>query len=135
MKYSTIKKYKYRLEEDEVFHTSLFGDVIDHQLFSLAIDGRLVVYKGYLWNGLSGPTWDTESSKRGSLGHDVKYQMIRLKLLPLYEKDVVDLEMKQDLIQGGVWPFRAEYCYQAVKFLGASSCVPGDIQIPTIIEV
>ena len=133
MKYSKIEKYKYRLEEDEVFHTSLFGYSILNDMFELRVDGRLIVFKGYLWDGVSGPTWDSDNTMRAGLAHDVKYQMIRLCLLPLHEKGLIDKEFKYDLLNAGMVKFRAEYYYQAVKLFGHSSCIPGNIKIPKII--
>ena len=134
MKYSRITKYKYRLEEAEIFHTRILGRTIEHKYFLLSSDGRLVVREGYLWDGVSGPTYDSKNTMRPGLGHDAKYHMIRLMLIPLDMKPLADKEFKQDLLSAGVVKFRAAYYYQAVKLFGASSCVPGNTKTTIIME-
>lgn len=39
--------------------------------------GRLLIRKGYAWDGPSGPSVDTKSFMRGSLVHDALYQFLR----------------------------------------------------------
>lgn len=39
--------------------------------------GRIVIRKGYSWDGPSGPSVDTPSFMRGSLVHDALYQFLR----------------------------------------------------------
>ena len=68
----------------------------------LSDSGILVINKGYLWDGVSGPTWDTKSTMIPGLVHDAFYQAIRLELLPLLFKEEVDTVFYETLIQKNV---------------------------------
>lgn len=132
MKYSNIKKYKYRVEEEEVFHSAIIGYNYSSKYFSIELDGKITAKIGYLWDGVSGPTWDSNNTMTGGLGHDLKYQMIRMEIIKLIEKYKADLEFKDDLLKDGMCQFRAWYYYETVDKFGKSSCIPGDIKIPKI---
>jgi len=131
MKYQKIIKYKYRLYQECFFHIPIYLD-IDHELFSLH-NGVLRVNEGYMWDGVSGPTWDSKNTMLGGLLHDVLYQMIRLELIPLKYKTTADMLFKEELRKSGMSSFRAWYYYEAVDKFGASSCVPGDVKIPEVL--
>ena len=135
MKYQKIHKYKYRLETQLVIKTSIRSQRINHKLFSLTPDGIFTIHAGYLWDGVSGPTWDTLSTMRAGLVHDALYQAIRLELLLLYFKPLVDTLFYDIMIEDKVWPFRAKYFHFAVREFGHNSCIPGDIHIPEVLEV
>lgn len=135
MKYQSIKKYKYRLAETLVIQTPFIEIGFKHEFFVLKDNGSLVINLGYLWDGVSGPTWDTPSTMIPGLIHDAFYQAIRLKLIPVYLKGKIDEFFYVLMIKYKVLEVRAKYFYQAVKVLGHSNCVPGDIKIPEVIEV
>jgi hypothetical protein len=44
---------------------------------TLLCNGSLVIYKGYEWDGPSGPAVDTDNFMDGSLIHDMLYQLMR----------------------------------------------------------
>ena len=48
----------------------------------LDTSGNLTIYKGYAWDGASGPAIDSKAFMRGSLVHDACYQLIAEGLLP-----------------------------------------------------
>ena len=52
-------------------------------LYAMLGKKALYVYPGYRWDGASGPTIDSEDSMQASLFHDVVYQMLRERKLPL----------------------------------------------------
>ena len=135
MKYQKIKKYKYKLSETFTIQTSIKNNSFKHKFFTLKDSGILVINKGYLWDGVSGPTWDTKSTMIPGLVHDAFYQAIRLELLPLLFKEEVDTVFYELMIYHKVWKTRACYFYKAVKEFGHNSCVPGNIKIPKVIEV
>jgi len=135
MKYQSIKKYKYKLAETFVIQTPFLEMGFTHELFVLKDNGSLVINIGYLWDGVSGPTWDTNSTMIPGLVHDAFYQAIRLMLIPVYMKEKIDEFFYVLMLRYKVWKTRAKYFYQAVKTLGHKSCVPGNIQIPEVIEV
>ena len=81
--------------------------------------GRLIIKRGYAWDGPSGPTIDTKTFMRGSLVHDALYQMIRRKFLPMDPcRNQADRELQRICIQDGMNRFRAWYVYQAVDKFG-----------------
>lgn len=135
MKYQEIHKYKYRLYERFIIRTPIINKAYKHDLFELRADGILIINPGYLWDGVSGPTWDTLSTMIAGLVHDALYQAIRLKLLVLTFKDIIDVFFHTIMIRDGVWQARAWYFYEAVKKFGKGSCIPGDIHIPDVIVV
>lgn len=98
-------------------------------------NGTLVINAGYLWDGVSGPTWDTPTTMIAGLVHDALYQAIRLKLVDVECKEIIDVFFRTIMIENGVWQIRAWYFYLAVDKLGKNSCIPGDVHIPKIIEV
>jgi len=132
MKYQRIKQYKYKLNEAESAQTRINDIAFEHELFELHKSGELVIFKGYLWDGVSGPTWDSNNTMLGGLIHDALYQAIRLELIPSFYKEHIDLLFKDILLDQGMFKFRAWYYYKAVKHLGNNSCIPGDIRIPPI---
>lgn len=135
MKYQNIKNYKYQLVQTFVIKTPIKNQGFKHELFVLKDDGTFVINGGYLWDGVSGPTWDTKSTMIPGLTHDAFYQAIRLEVLPLCFKREIDTFFHAQMLKHGVWKLRAGYFYIAVKELGHNSCIPGDIHIPRIIEV
>ena len=135
MKYSKLKQYKYKLEEDEFIHTGILGYEVSHPFFMLDSDGLLIVYAPYMWDGSSGPTVDSDNTMTPSLAHDAGYQMIRLGLIPPETKPLWDKLYKKMLLDRGTTEFRACLHYQGVSVFGGDSCVPGDIRTPKIIEV
>lgn len=126
MKYSNLKNYKYRLESNECFITGITGYSYNGQYFSLESNGHVVVFKGYCWDGASGPTWDSPCTMRGSLIHDVLYQLIRLGVIPIEFKDKADSLLRIICIANGMSRTRADLWYWAVKKFGLMNwkCVP-----------
>jgi len=135
MKYHKLNRYKYQTDSDEIFSSKVKDFPFEHELFDLYSDGTFWVRKGYCWDGLSGPTWDTKSSMLPSLFHDAGYQAIRMRLLPITTKSEIDLRFYKLMLESGMNKFRAKYCYQAVKTFGFSSCRVGAIYKPEVIEV
>ena len=132
MEYILLRQYKYELQKTEIIQTSLRNYMFKHRFFTLDVNGILTIFKGYKWDGISGPTLDTKNTMIPGLGHDALYQAIRLELLPLYAKITIDQFFYDQLIEHGVWKFRAKFFYQAVHHLGHNSCIPGDVKIPEV---
>lgn len=111
--------YKYQLAKDYELQTSIIPPVhVHHDYFMLDKTGYLVIRKGYAWDGASGPTIDTSDSIRGSLVHDVLYQMIGHKLLPLEYRDAADYLFYDLLQEDGMASFRAWAWFRAVRTFG-----------------
>ena len=126
--YRELRKYKYQLMEDYAIQTDIKpqGDV-DFKFVSLSSDGLLTVRKGYAWDGPSGPTIDTKNFMRGSLVHDVLYQLMRLSALDykVHRKRADDL-LRKICLEDGMSSFRAWYVYQGVHLLGERNARPRD---------
>lgn len=143
MKYQRIKDYKYRLHKTLVVQTHILNAGFEHTFFTLKDDGRLAIHEGYLWDGVSGPTWDTRTTMLAGLVHDALYQAIRLQLIDLSLKDTADILLHTIMVNSGkhsgtpefIYQTRAWYFYQAVRLFGKYSCIPGDIHIPEVIVV
>jgi len=69
--------YKYCLSQDIRVYTPVIGKNVSARYFDLSPAGVLIGKAGYHWDGASGPTLDTPNSMRGSLVHDIFYQMLR----------------------------------------------------------
>lgn len=116
--------YKYQLAEDYVITTDILGYEIDIQFIKLDKDGKLTTRSGYAWDGASGPTLDTPDSMRGSLVHDVLYQLMRMGLLPQSLRAYADKLLEDICIEDGMPEFRADYWHFAVDNFAASAADP-----------
>jgi len=116
---------KYRLREDYSIKTKVTGYSIFDKMFRLVEDGTLTIYDGYTWDGASGPTIDTKSSMRGSLVHDVGYQMMRLGLIPESTRPLWDDMLHDICVEDGMWHFRAEGWEEAVSHFAAGCAKSG----------
>jgi len=139
MKRDTIKYskgYKYYLREDYTIYIPVYpSEFIDCEFFSITTKGELCIYRKYAWNGASGPTIDTKSTMRGSLVHDVGYQMLRL-----IRSGVIQLDHTEELLDGwrkifdrllhniceedGMWKIRAGVWWRAVEWFAGDSAEP-----------
>ena len=114
MKY--VEGFKYQLAETYIVQTPITGSRIDDDYFTLQEDGTLIVNKGYAWDGASGPTFDSRSSMRPSLVHDVFCQAMRDGRLS-YEQwqDKVNDLFEQMCREDGMWGWRASLWHSAVE--------------------
>lgn len=100
------------------------GDlIIDTDYITLDEDGLLTIKKGYAWDGPSGPTFDTKNFMRGSLVHDVLYQLIReghLSYIRLFADNLLRTLCRED---GMSW-IRAWWIYRALRLFGSTAADP-----------
>lgn len=111
--------YKYQLFEDYSIQTPFRPDtllIVD--FVSLDSSGLLTIYKGYAWDGPSGPTIDTKSFMRGSLVHDVLYQLMYNELLPYSVKGEVDDFLIVICDEDGMWQVRQAWVRKGVEIGG-----------------
>jgi hypothetical protein len=119
--------YKYQLASDYIQETNIFPRtaVEDHEFVELSLTGRLIVRKGYAWDGPSGPVVDTRLNMRASLVHDAFYQLIRMRYLTIKDhKDKADLLFKKMCIEDGVSQKFAQIYYLGLKLGGRPSADP-----------
>lgn len=113
--YRKLRGYKYQLTEDYVVQTNIYNYETVTPFIQLTDNGVLILFKYYAWDGPSGPTIDTSTFVRPSLIHDAIYQLIRLELLPIFIKDIADVNLYYDCINDGMNKIRAIYVYNAVR--------------------
>ncbi len=127
LKYQTTRDFHIKLslpDDDSIIQTVLPYSPVQCDYFSLDMQGNLVIFKRYGWNGASGPTFDTLNSMIGSLVHDCGYQMIRLGLIDPKYKELFDKMLRDLCVEDGMWVWRANYWRWAVLTFGAGSCRP-----------
>lgn len=118
IQYESLAKYKYRLVANLVLQCSIKGVYCKTEYIELRDDGRLTLFKHYAWDGPSGPTIDTESSMRGSAGHDALYQLLSLKAIPMTLRVLADQDLRRWCVEDGMLPLRADYWYAGVREFG-----------------
>ena len=90
-------------------------------------DGLLTIKAGYAWDGPSGPTFDTKSFMRGSLVHDVLYQILRNPKFQATDNEHILLRHRADLLlhdiclEDGMWKWRARWVLRGVRTGGGPS--------------
>jgi hypothetical protein len=128
MKYRHLKGYKYELMRAVVVKTQIGNISLTPGKAKLNwckfAKGKLVIYKGYAWDGPSGPTIDTKNFMRGSLVHDAYYQLMREGYIePGVWRKYADDELRRICIEDGMSRFRAWYVWKAVRAFGKYTCV------------
>lgn len=121
IKYEVLLKWhpihnRYRLLRDYTTQTALLGYDIFIRYLMLTPDGLLLIREGYEWDGPSGWTWDTYPFIRPSLGHDGKYQLMRMGLLPQRCRYQVDFEMRRDAEEDRMFLPRQKWTFVGVRY-------------------
>ena len=115
--------YKYALAESYTIQLDKGPDKdIGTEYIQYYSHGLLIIKKSYSWDGPSGPTIDTKDFMRGSLVHDVLYQLIREGRLSINWKDYADKTLKRICIEDGMSKVRAGIIYNAVKRFAGYAC-------------
>lgn len=130
--YKKRRHYKYTLFADYQHLTDLrFGQAVAiPPVITLEANGLLRIRKGYAWDGPSGPTIDTPNFMRGSLVHDVLYQLMREELIAQDHRQYADELLRQICIEDGMSRLRAWGVYQGVRLGGAASAAPDLLRAP-----
>jgi hypothetical protein len=87
--------------------------------------GRLYAQQGYLWDGSSGPTKDIPGiDDSASLCHDLLYEAMRTRRLPMDCRQQVDALYAQMLRDGGFSWWRSSLRYWGLRMFGRSAAKP-----------
>lgn len=122
MKYTKLKGYKYRTNEDERFEVEIYESA--HNDFISLDRGVLIIKEHYAWDGASGPTLDDKTNMTPSLVHDALYQLMREGLIELTHRKYID-QLFIDMCRArGMGKFRAWYYSIGVRRLGKKSSLP-----------
>jgi len=117
--------YKYSQENKYVRMTGVKPKANIHTPFiDLFSDGRLTIKPGFASDGGSGPAVDTKAATRGFFEHDAFYKLMRMSLLPLDYRKIVDKELYKIHRKDGVSWLRANWIYAGVRIGGKSSTLP-----------
>lgn len=106
--------YKYQLQEDYSIQTKIVGFSAETLFIKLESNGLLTCYRGYAWDGPSGPAPDILTFMRASLVHDALYQLMRLDLIPSSCRCLADELMYAICLDAGMTKLLAYWCYLAV---------------------
>lgn len=117
--YRPLPKYKYQLVKDVSVTVSwLRGRHIETANGLVSVnDGILSIKANYCWDGSSGLTRDSSSNMRGSLYHDVLYQMLRDGLLKQSLRPKIDELFLAMLKADGMSRLRLRY-FGLIRRLG-----------------
>ena len=110
--------YKYQLARAYQLPTPILPpEDIVAEWYRLTKAGVLLIKAGYAWDGASGPTYDSDSSMRGSLVHDVLCQMMREGQLDYNTYSEAVHQFFHDLcVEDDMMQFRAWIWHRAVVF-------------------
>lgn len=117
MKYRSLCKWKYELEEEERLKTSVRGFSCMTAYITLWDDGRLILRKGYAWDGATCCP-DVPEIMRGSAGHDALYQLISLGAIPPSKRFDADFDLYNWCKKDGMTEFLASAVLSAVRQFG-----------------
>lgn len=124
MKYSNVKHWRYKLVEDDYFVFPYRLDLgfgrLDlefgmYELYYEVGESYIRVYKGYAWDGATGPVIQTETTKKASLVHDVLCQAIGEGLLPESNQKTADEIYRYIAEQEGMSIVRRNVHYWAIR--------------------
>ena len=116
--------YKYQLDDTVSVFVEFLGE-IDKKYITLK-EGRLTIKSGYAWDGPSGPAFDTRNFMRGSLVHDVLYQLMREGSLPRTARKYADELLRQMCLEDGMSWVRAWWVYRGVRMFAAKASLPSN---------
>ena len=127
MKCITYKSgYKYQLKQSYSLAISIVpAATITTEFIELTGGGVLTINTGYAWDGPSGPTIDTFNFMRGSLVHDVLYQLMREHHLDKKKyREKADRILQELCKEDGMSSLRAWWVYHGVRLGGGPSADP-----------
>ncbi len=120
--------YKYQLKAAYTVDIDIKpATAIETEYINLDAEGRLVIAKGYAWDGPSGPTIDTLTFMRGSLVHDALYQLMRESYLDHNSyREPADRVLQKICKEDGMWSLRAWWVYHGVRLFADPAADPSD---------
>lgn len=124
--------YKYQVAEDWECNLDIpQGDIptrvveIETDFLWLGVFNKLIVKKGYAWDGPSGPVIRTEAIMVSSLVHDALYQLIRDGYLNKNtHRLAADNILYNICVQYGMSKLRAGIMYYTVRVFGNPAARP-----------
>lgn len=112
---------KYCLDAPYFINTGIGGYYGTARAVTIGYTGELLIDTGFVWDGASGPTWDTAKTARASCVHDALYLLMRLDVLPWSVKTRADSLLWSILRADGVGSVRAWTWLLAVDLFGGKT--------------
>jgi len=109
--------YKFKLKEDVVVVTDIYGYTFASDYLQLTPEGRLTLTRKYAWNGVTGAN-DTAESMLASALHDGIYQLIKLNVLPQKYRKHADRLMRLAAIAQDMTTIKAWIAWIIVRIAG-----------------
>ena len=105
------------VEKDASFPTDLHPqDDIITEFVELRTNGLLTLKIGFFWDGASGPTIDSPSSRRAAAIHDGLYRLAQKKLIGgELNRKKTDRIFYEYLLNDGMMKFRAKVWWRSVR--------------------
>ena len=129
--YKKRRRYKYNLHADVQYTADIHVlKVKTSGLVRIDTSGKLLLKKGYSWDGPSGPALDSRNFMRGSLIHDALYQLMREGFIAQHQRQRADEILREICIEDGMTRLRAWWVYRGVRVGGASSARPDLLSAP-----
>lgn len=124
--------YKYQLANEYAVDIPIKPeDEIRTDYIDLSTAGRLVIKKGYAWDGPSGPTVDTANFMRGSLVHDALYQLMRQEKLNNHQyRKAADELLRTMCREDGMSSIRAWWVFRGLHWFGDPAADPANRKRP-----
>ena len=88
---------------------------INVDFIRLETNGLLTIYKGYFWDGVSGPTFDTLNLRKSSIVHDALYQLMRLGKLDRRDWRKADEMFRRCALSDGTWVIRVWWLMKGLE--------------------
>ena len=126
--------YKIVLEEDLTLQTAIFPDANvryfrhGHKYITLSVDGLLTVHAGYPSDLASGPTFNTKNTRRGAVGHDGLYELLRQGKIPQVWREQADDELDKWLDEDGMSSFRRWIWAKGLKIANGKAASPDNVK-------
>jgi hypothetical protein len=103
------------LTKDVQRQTPITGHIGSIPCVTLQADGMLIIAAGYHYDFGSGPAVDTPAMIYASLVHDAFYDLMKSDELPWECRKDVDKHFHALLLEAGMNPIRAWWCYWGVR--------------------
>lgn len=109
---------KYRLDSQYKATTRVEGFSVETAACTLEPTGRLILKRGFTWNGPSGPAVDTPRTMIPSAIHDCLYGLIEAGDLPNDARKDSDKTYREALRNWGVSGLRRGLHFRGVRLFG-----------------
>jgi hypothetical protein len=130
MKYRELTDYKYQTVEDYTTKIEVYPEKdLIFRFMELSSTGNLLIKSGYAWDGATGLPKTPTTILRGSLVHDVLYQLMRLGALDYKTNRILaDRIFRSMCLEDGASKIEANCVYSFVRVFGEKYTKPTPTQ-------